>query len=260
MLELVHVAKTYESPGSSERLDVLKDISLDLKWGESIAVVGPSGSGKSTLLNIIGAMDKPTAGKVLLEGRDLAELDDTELAHVRNHRIGFVFQMHHLLSQCTVLENVLVPTLASDTKESAKERKKRNRQLLDKAGLKDHLKHYPDGQHQRRECEERALQLLESVGLKDHLKHRPGELSGGQRQRVAVVRALINTPALLLADEPTGSLDRKATDNMIELLVELNLKHRLALVVVTHSMRLAERMGRVFQLADGVLRNGADIE
>lgn len=230
MLELVHVAKTYESPGSSERLDVLKDISLDLKWGESIAVVGPSGSGKSTLLNIIGALDKPTAGKVLLEGRDLAELDETELAHIRNHRIGFVFQLHHLLSQCTVLENVLVPTLASDTKESAKE------------------------------CEERALQLLESVGLKDHLKHRPGELSGGQRQRVAVVRALINTPALLLADEPTGSLDREATDNIIELLVELNLKHRLALIVVTHSMRLAERMGRVFQLSDGVLRNGADIE
>ena len=230
MLELVNVAKTYESPGSSERLDVLKDISLDLKGGESIAVVGPSGSGKSTLLNIIGAMDKPSAGKVLLEGRDLADLDETELAGIRNHRIGFVFQSHHLLSQCTVLENVLVPTLASDTKESAKER------------------------------QERALQLLESVGLQDHLRHRPGELSGGQRQRVAVVRALINMPALLLADEPTGSLDRQATDNIIELLVELNLKHRLALIVVTHSMRLAERMGRVFQLSDGVLRKGADIE
>lgn len=230
MLELVNVAKTYESPGSSERLDVLKDISLDLRGGESIAIVGPSGSGKSTLLNIIGAMDKPSAGKVLLEGRDLAELDEDELAGIRNHRIGFVFQSHHLLSQCTVLENVLIPTLASDTKESAKER------------------------------EERALQLLESVGLQDHLKHRPGELSGGQRQRVAVVRALINMPALLLADEPTGSLDRAATDNIIELLVELNLKHRLALVVVTHSMRLAERMGRVFQLNDGVLRKGADIE
>ncbi len=230
MLELVNVAKTYESPGSSERLDVLKDISLDLKWGESIAVVGPSGSGKSTLLNIIGALDKPSAGKVLLEGRDLADLDETELAGIRNHRIGFVFQSHHLLSQCTVLENVLVPTLASDTKESAKER------------------------------QERALQLLESVGIQDHLRHRPAELSGGQRQRVAVVRALINMPALLLADEPTGSLDRQATDNIIELLVELNLKHRLALIVVTHSMRLAERMGRVFQLSDGVLRKGADIE
>ncbi len=230
MLELVNVAKTYESPGSSERVDVLKDISLDLKGGESIAVVGPSGSGKSTLLNIIGAMDKPSAGKVLLEGRDLAELDEDELAGIRNHRIGFVFQSHHLLSQCTVLENVLIPTLAPDTKESAKE------------------------------CEERALQLLESVGLQDHLQHRPGELSGGQRQRVAVVRALINMPALLLADEPTGSLDRAATDNIIELLVELNLKHRLALVVVTHSMRLAERMGRVFQLSDGVLRKGVDIE
>jgi ABC-type lipoprotein export system ATPase subunit len=230
MLELVNVAKTYESPGSSERVDVLKDISLDLKGGESIAVVGPSGSGKSTLLNIIGAMDKPSAGKVLLEGRDLADLDETELAGIRNHRIGFVFQSHHLLSQCTVLENVLVPTLASDTKESAKDR------------------------------QERAMQLLENVGLQDHLRHRPGELSGGQRQRVAVVRALINMPALLLADEPTGSLDRQATDNIIELLVELNLKHRLALIVVTHSMRLAERMGRVFQLSDGVLRKGADIE
>ena len=264
MLELVNVSKTYESPGSSERLDVLKDISLDLKWGESIAVVGPSGSGKSTLLNIIGALDKPSAGKVLLENRDLADLDEAELAHIRNHRIGFVFQSHHLLSQCTVLENVLVPTLASETKESAKERKKRARQLLEKAGIKNHLEHYPDklsnGQPQRKECEERALQLLESVGLKDHLRHRPAELSGGQRQRVAVVRALINTPALLLADEPTGSLDREATDNIIELLVELNLKHRLALIVVTHSMRLAERMGRVFQLSDGVLGKGADIE
>ncbi len=263
MLELVNVAKTYESPGSSEQLDVLKDISLDMKWGESIAVVGPSGSGKSTLLNIIGAMDKPSAGKVLLEGRDLADMNETELAHIRNHRIGFVFQSHHLLSQCTVLENVLIPTLASDTKKSAKALKEKTRQL-EKAGLKNQMKHYPGelsgGRNHRRECEERALELLESVGLKDHLSHRPGELSGGQRQRVAVVRALINTPALLLADEPTGSLDRQATDNIIELLVELNLKHRLALIVVTHSMRLAERMGRVFQLSDGVLRNGADIE
>jgi len=229
MLELLHVAKTYESPGSSERVEVLKDISLDLKWGESIAVVGPSGSGKSTLLNIIGALDKPSAGKVLLEGRDLAEMNAEDLARIRNQRIGFVFQMHHLLSQCTVLENVLIPTLASPVRESVKE------------------------------YHERALELLESVGLKNYLKHRPGELSGGQRQRVAVVRALINTPALLLADEPTGSLDRASAENIIELLVELNLKHRLALIVVTHSMSLAERMGRIFQLSDGVLRNGVDI-
>jgi len=227
MLELVHVAKTYGSPDSPERVEVLKDVSLDLGPGESVAVVGPSGCGKSTLLNIIGALDRPTAGKVMLDGQDLASLDETELAGIRNRKIGFVFQMHHLLSQCTVLENVLIPTLALPRAKPGKE------------------------------VQERAVQLLEGVGLKDRLRYRPGELSGGQRQRVAVVRALINKPSLLLADEPTGSLDREASENIIDLLVELNLRQRVALVAVTHSLRLAECMGRILELYDGVLEEGA---
>ncbi|MBE0535861.1 MAG: ABC transporter ATP-binding protein [Phycisphaerae bacterium] len=227
MLELVHVAKTYGTPDSPDKLDVLKDVSLDLRAGESVAVVGPSGCGKSTLLNIIGALDKPTSGKVVLDGQDLASLDETALAGVRNRKIGFVFQMHHLLSQCTVLENVLIPTLARPGGKAGKE------------------------------VQERAAQLLETVGLKDRMGYRPGELSGGQRQRVAVVRAVINKPSLLLADEPTGSLDREASENIIELLVDLNLRQRMTMVAVTHSLRLAESMGRILELYDGVLEDGA---
>jgi lipoprotein-releasing system ATP-binding protein len=227
MLELIHVAKTYGAPDSPEKVEVLRDVSLDLRPGESVAIVGPSGCGKSTLLNIIGSLDRPTAGKVLLDGQDLASLGEAELAAVRNRKIGFVFQMHHLLSQCTVLENVLIPTLA-----------------------------LPGGKPGK-EIQERAIEFLETVGLKDRMGYRPGELSGGQRQRVAVVRALINKPSLLLADEPTGSLDRESSENIIDLLVQLNLKQRVALVAVTHSLRLAECMGRVLELYDGVLEEGA---
>jgi ABC-type lipoprotein export system ATPase subunit len=177
MLELIGVAKSYQSPGDKQGVCVLKDITLKVEKGQSVVIVGPSGSGKSTLLNIIGALDRPTEGRVLFDGRDLAKLDKVELARVRNQQIGFVFQLHHLLPQCTVLENVLVPTLADKDRVSKKE------------------------------VQERAITLLHRVGLEDWLLHRPGELSGGQRQRVAVVRALINRPKLLLADEPTGSLD-----------------------------------------------------
>ena len=230
MLELVDVSKSYESPGSGESADVLKGISLDIRAGESIAVVGPSGCGKSTLLNMMGALDRPTSGKVVLDGKNLVEADDAELAEIRSRKIGFVFQLHHLLSQCTVLENVLVPTLALKAPRSAKEN------------------------------EERALHLLEGVGLKDHLQHKPGELSGGQRQRVAVVRALINKPALLLADEPTGSLDKAATENIANLLIDVNLKERVTLIVVTHSISLAECMGRMLQLRDGVLKSEVEWE
>ncbi len=178
----------------------------------------------------MGALDKPSTGKVVVDGENLAEMNDQQLAEVRNKKIGFVFQLHHLLNQCTVLENVLIPTLATKTKTNPKE------------------------------IQERAEHLIESVGLKDHLNYRPGQLSGGQRQRVAVVRALINKPGLLLADEPTGSLDRVATDNVIDTLVGLNLEERVTLIVVTHSMRLAECMGRVFELTDGVLEIGANPE
>lgn len=225
MLELVNVAKKYESPGDKQGLCVLKDISLKVESGRSLVIVGPSGSGKSTLLNIMGALDHPSSGQVLFDGRDLASMSEPELAHIRNKEIGFVFQLHHLLPQCTMLENVLVPTLADKKHSSIKE-------------LRD-----------------RAVQLLQRVGLEKFILYRPGELSGGQRQRVAVVRALINNPKLLLADEPTGSLDKDSSENIADLLVELNRSEKVTLVVVTHSLNLAERMGWVMELSDGLLKD-----
>jgi ABC-type lipoprotein export system ATPase subunit len=223
ILELINVAKCYNIPGETESHYVLKDVTLQVMAGESVAIVGPSGSGKSTLLNIIGTLDRPTAGSVLLEGKDLSQFNDKELATIRNREIGFVFQLHHLLPQCTVLENVLVPTLVNTNRSS------------------------------REENEARARQLLERVGLDTRLSYRPGQLSGGERQRVAVVRALINNPKLLLADEPTGSLDRASADNLAQLLIELNREEDVTLIVVTHSLNIAERMGRLLELRDGVL-------
>ena len=225
MLELVSVAKSYEWPGDTGSMCVLKDITLTIEKGESVAIVGPSGSGKSTLLNIIGALDQPTSGRVLFDGKDLCELNEAELARIRNKEIGFVFQLHHLLPQCTVLENVLVPTLADKNRASTKD------------------------------VQERATALLKRVGLEDWSLHRPGELSVGQRQRVAVVRALINEPKLLLADEPTGSLDKDASENIAELLAELNRSEGVTLIVVTHSSELAKYMGRVFELSNGALKD-----
>jgi lipoprotein-releasing system ATP-binding protein len=227
MLELINVSKDYQSPADTGSVSVLKDITLKIEKGRSVAIVGPSGCGKSTLLNIIGALDRPTAGRVLFDGNDLAKAGDIELAGIRNSEIGFVFQLHHLLPQCTVLENVIVPTLAD-----------KNRFL-------------------RKEVEERAVSLLERVGLKDWMLHRPGQLSGGQRQRVAVVRALINQPKLLLADEPTGSLDEHAAQNIAELLVELNQSEQVTLILATHSIKLAEYMGQVLELSNGTLIDGA---
>lgn len=227
MLELINVSKDYQLPADTGSVSVLKDITLKIEKGRSIAIVGPSGCGKSTLLNIIGALDRPTAGRVLFDGNDLAKAGDIELAGIRNSEIGFVFQLHHLLPQCTVLENVIVPTLAD-----------KNRSL-------------------RKEVEERAVSLLERVGLKDWMLHRPGQLSGGQRQRVAVVRALINQPKLLLADEPTGSLDEHAAQNIAELLVELNQSEQVTLILATHSIKLAEHMGQVLELSNGTLTERA---
>ena len=225
MLELIHVTKSFESPIETGSVSVLKDITLKVEEGKSIVIVGPSGSGKSTLLNIIGALDRPTDGKVILDGKNLAELDDNQLAAIRNRDIGFVLQLHHLLPQCTVLENVLIPTLA-DKKLFSKE-----------------------------DVQKRAVELLEHVGLKDFLQYRPGELSGGQRQRVAVARALINKPKLLLADEPTGSLDKDTSHNVADMLVELNRSEHVTLITVTHSIELADRIGQIMELNDGVLAN-----
>ncbi len=222
LLELTGVTKTYSPAGAAPAREVLKGVDLSVASGESLAVVGPSGCGKSTLLNVIGALDRPTAGSVVLEGRNLADLGESQLAEVRNLRVGFVFQLHHLLPQCTVLENVLVPTLAGP--------------------------HAPSAGAQRR-----AMELLGRVGLGDLAGARPGRLSGGERQRVAVVRALINQPTLLLADEPTGSLDHAAAEMLVDLLVELNRERNVTLLMVTHAADLAGRMGRVLALRDGVL-------
>jgi len=225
MLELTNVCKRYDTAPQQEPDYVLKDISWRIEKGDSAAITGPSGSGKSTLLNIIGALDRPSAGEVLLDGRDLSQLEEVELAAIRNLEIGFVFQLHHLLPQCTVLENVLVPTLATP--------RTNNKNTV-----------------------ERAHQLLERIGLSQRLGYRPGQLSVGQRQRVAVARALINRPKLLLADEPTGSLDRTASETLMALLVELNRDENVTLIVATHSMELADRMDRVWTLTGGKLLSG----
>lgn len=223
LLKLEKVAKSYAETDASAATQVLKDVSLRIEPGESLAIVGASGSGKSTLLNIIGTLDRPDSGLVELLGQDLVRLSEEELARVRSRQIGFIFQLHHLLPQLSVLENVLVPTLAG-------------------------------GPEQRQEkAEARAKRLLERVGLSHRLSHRPGQLSGGERQRAAVVRALINEPRLLLADEPTGALDRASSDRLADLLVELNREEGVSLVVVTHSSALAHRMGRAYELVDGQL-------
>lgn len=217
LVELAGVTKSYVSPEGVET-PVLRGVDLTLAAGASLAVCGPSGCGKSTLLNIIGTLDRASAGRVSLGGRDVTSLDEQALAEVRAGVVGFVFQLHHLLPQCSILENVLVPSLVAKNNGDA---------------------------------EARARKLLDRVGLGSRLSHRPGQLSGGECQRAAVVRALINRPQLLLADEPTGSLDRASAEGLAQLLGELNREEGVALIYVTHSPELAARAGRVLQLRDG---------
>jgi len=219
LLVLENICKKYLSPVEGG-LEVLKEINFRLAAGQSAAIVGPSGSGKSTLLNIIGTLDSPTSGSVFIEGQDVSELDEKEQAVLRNRKIGFVFQLHHLLPQCNALENVIVPSLVN---------------------------------RDSRDAGERARDLLAEVGLSDRMFYRPGQLSGGERQRVAVVRAMINGPRLLLADEPTGSLDKAGAGRLTDLLVDLNRQHGMTLVVVTHSVSLARRMDMVYELSEGKL-------
>jgi ABC-type lipoprotein export system ATPase subunit len=245
LLTLSNVTKRYDSPGTANSLTVLNDISLQVDRGQSLAIVGPSGSGKSTLLQIIGTLDRPSSGTVQLDGQDLNQLNDVELAAVRNRKLGFVFQFHYLLPQCTVLENVLVPTLAKvkvpradGNSESA--RSERLAGTLAPPAIVE-------------PTEARANRLLKRVGLAERLNHRPGELSGGERQRVAVVRALINQPWLLLADEPTGSLDHASAQQLGQLLVELNREEGVTLIVVTHARELAGKMAKQLELKDGKL-------
>jgi lipoprotein-releasing system ATP-binding protein len=222
-LQVEQLGKDY--PTRSGPLHVLSGISFTLEPGESLVVMGPSGSGKSTLLHILGTLDRPTSGSVRLGGKDPFALPERELADFRSDQVGFVFQDHHLLPQCSVLENVLLPTLAG-------------------GGL---------GEGERAPAEEWAHQLLERVGLSDRLDHRPAELSGGERQRAAIARALIRRPQLLLADEPTGNLDRRSAEKVGELLLDLHRQERNILVVVTHSAELAQRFPRCVEMVDGTL-------
>jgi lipoprotein-releasing system ATP-binding protein len=219
LLSAEAVFKSY--PTGRGALEVLRDVSLEMSAGEAAVVMGPSGSGKSTLLNILGTLEPPSGGRVVIEGSDPFTLPEAELARFRNQRIGFVFQNHHLLPQCSALENVLIPTLP--------------------------------GKH-KADAEDRARQLLVRVGLGDRLDHLPSELSGGESQRVAVARALINRPALLLADEPTGNLDHRTAETVADLLLEIHREEHTALILVTHSRELAQRFERQYVLVDGSLR------
>jgi predicted ABC-type transport system involved in lysophospholipase L1 biosynthesis ATPase subunit len=218
VIDLKQVSKVY--PSVPEPVRVLRGIDLRLEPGERVAIIGPSGCGKSTLLNLMGTLDSPTSGAIVFKGRDLSSLSATDLAALRNREIGFVFQLHHLLPQCTLIENVLVPTLVK-----------------------------PDS----RDAYQRAEQLLERVGLGGRLHYRPGQLSGGECQRAAVVRALINRPSLLLADEPTGSLNEEGASRLADLLLDLNREEGMAMAVVTHSPFIAGRIGRTLELRDGHL-------
>jgi lipoprotein-releasing system ATP-binding protein len=223
--QLTDITKTFSSPDGAQPVTVLTKVSLEVAAGQSIAIVGPSGSGKTTLLNIAATLDRPTTGRVVINGRDVATLAEEQLCRLRNRTIGIVFQRHFLLAHCTVLENVLIPTLAFP----------------------------PDDSNPNRGNTERAKALLERVGLADRMHHRPAAISGGECLRAAVVRALINRPALLLADEPTGSLDRVNAHAIGALLVELNRQEQTALVVVTHATELAACMDQRLRLQDGTL-------
>jgi lipoprotein-releasing system ATP-binding protein len=234
LLEVRNLVKRYAT-GAGD-VSVLDNVSLQVARGEALAIVGLSGSGKSTLLQILGTLDAPSGGRVELDGRDLSTLDDRQLAQVRNTEIGFVFQSHYLLPQCTALENVLVPTLARPHSSAAG---------IPPAG-------HPAASRDAA-ADERAERLMQRVGLGERMTHFPGQLSGGERQRVAVVRALINQPKILLADEPTGALDRASAEALTQLLVELNQEEQVTMIVVTHSMALAKRMQRVVRLEGGVL-------
>jgi ABC-type lipoprotein export system ATPase subunit len=222
LLQLQNISKSYGNPGEANHQIVLHELDLELEKGESVAILGPSGSGKTTLLNIIGTLDYPDTGSLIFKGTNLSDLSGKELDHFRNQEIGFIFQFHYLLPQCNVLENVLIPTLVQKGNKTEKG--------------------------------EFAEHLLERVGMWEHKHKKPGQLSGGECQRVAVVRAMINQPSILLADEPTGALDGKNVNAISELLIKLNSDDKLALLTVTHSEQLAKSMSTRYELIQGVLQ------
>ena len=220
MKDLVKVQQLFKTYGNgAKRVEVLRGIDLAFFQGERVAIVGASGVGKTTLLHILGTLDRPSSGKVLYEGKDIFTLNEKELAYFRNREIGFVFQFHHLLPEFSALENTMMPCLIQ--------------------GMS------------KKEGTSRAESILSLVGLKDRLPHKPGELSGGEQQRVAVARALVLEPKMLLADEPTGNLDTKTGEAVFDLLQEINQMKGVTLIVVTHNLRLAERMSRQILLVDG---------
>ena len=224
MLKLDKITKYYEVPETTIRRTVLDELSLEINKGDRIAILGPSGSGKSTLLNVMSSLDVPNSGTVRIDGDEVSSLNSDQLAQFRNKKIGFVFQSHHLLPQLSLLENVLLPYLPEKDKAVKKE------------------------------AEKRALDLLKFVGLTNQIHQRPGQMSGGECQRAAVVRALIHKPKLILADEPTGSLDKESADQLAKLFVRINEEQGVTMVVVTHSQDLAQHMNRICRIEDGKIK------
>jgi lipoprotein-releasing system ATP-binding protein len=220
VLEARHVHKSFQQ--GPVTLDVLRGVDIAIKPAERLAIVGASGSGKTTLLQILGGLDKPTNGQVLVDGRDIHSLRERERGELRNQALGFVYQFHHLLPEFSALENVAMPLLVRRMPTS--------------------------------EAKDRAREILSRVGLGQRLDHRPHQLSGGERQRAAVARALVTQPKLVLADEPTGNLDGKNAEQVFELMLELNRERQTSLVVVTHDLRIAARMERALEIEGGILR------
>ncbi|MEE6076457.1 MULTISPECIES: lipoprotein-releasing ABC transporter ATP-binding protein LolD [Avibacterium] len=220
LLSCQNLTKVYQE--GENQTQVLKDVTFSMEEGELVAIVGSSGSGKSTLLHTLGGLDQPTSGEVFIKGKSLQKASADELAKLRNQYMGFVYQFHHLMADFSALENVMMPMLI--------------------------------GKQNRSEAQDRAEKMLQAVGLAHRIKHRPSALSGGERQRVAIARALVNNPALVLADEPTGNLDRKTTESIFELILKLNQEQKIAFLLVTHDLQLAEKLSRRMVMQDGVLR------
>lgn len=221
IIDCQHLAKTYQD--GVLKVDVLRDMNLQIQAAESVSIIGASGSGKSTLLHLLGGLDQPTSGKITLLGHDLSTLSQAKLGALRNQYLGFVYQFHHLLAEFSALENVMMPLLI--------------------------------GKMPQAQAEIQAAEMLEKVGLRERMLHRPTELSGGERQRAAIARALVTRPKCLLADEPTGNLDRKNALNILEMMLDLQRDLGTALVVVTHDDELAKKFNRILTMRDGCLAN-----